>query len=162
MKFQYSGSMQDLLNALEREIISSKREYRLEYDGNGKLSIGFQRLGHSGGRWFVADIRIEDDKTILVGEFQDIFISSQNEETVKGKVQKFLIGLMLNGTAYLFLFGVMMLIWKFAKLENLLIPIVFPIVVLILLKIGTKPSSTESDRKFIAFMTQVVGCEYSS
>ena len=80
MKLIFNGTLDEL-----KETIHLKaKEYNKDivvYDNEPNiLEIGFQRLSHSGGRFFIANVTEEFNKVILDGEIKDVF---QNQKKSK-------------------------------------------------------------------------------
>ena len=74
------------------------------------MEIGFQRLGHSGGRFFIANVTEESAKVILDGEIKDVF--SNQKKSKAGRLWKEFTDCLL---AYVFLEVLLIIPWLFIK-----------------------------------------------
>ncbi len=159
MKFEFFGDENDFKNKLQYEIIASGKDIRFETE-KSDLSIGFQRLGHSGGRWFVANTHIADNHFILDGEFKNIYLSSKGDLKQQSKITDFLYGLVAYLVLYLILFGLFTLIWTIAKLDYFFIAFVLPTIILAPILFIRVKGDNNIDNEFISFMKVNVGCNY--
>ncbi len=149
MKFIFNGTLDEL-----KETIHLKaKEYNKDivvYDNEPNiLEIGFQRLGHSGGRFFIANITEEPTKVVLDGEIKNVF---QNQKKSKvGRIWNESTDYLL---AYIFLEILLIIPWLFLRnVISLWIPLILPIIYLIIRHFLNKKYDEKLDKEFAEFMS---------
>ena len=149
MKFIFKGTLDEL-----KETIHLKaKEYNKDivvYDNEPNiLEIGFQRLGHSGGRFFIANIAEESTKVVLDGEIKNVF---QNQKKSKvGRIWNEITDYLL---AYIFLEILLVIPWIFLRnIISLWIPLILPVIYLIIRHFLNKKEEEKSDKDFAEFMS---------
>ena len=149
MKLIFNGT----LNELKETIHLKAKEYNKDivvYDNEPNiLEIGFQRLGHSGGRFFIANITEESTKVVLDGEIKNVF---QNQKKSKvGRIWNEFTEYLL---AYILLEILLIIPWIFLKdVISLWIPLILPVIYLIIRHFLNKKEEEKSDKDFAEFMS---------
>ncbi len=149
MQFIFNGTLDEL-----RETIHFKaKEYKKDiviYDNEPNiLEIGFQRLGHSGGRFFIANVTEESNKVILDGEIKDVFDNQK-----KSKVGQIWTGFTEYLFAYVLLEILLITPWIFFKdIISLWIPLILPVIYLIIRHFLNKKYDDKLDKEFAEFMS---------
>lgn len=149
MQFVFNGTLNEL-----KEIINLKtKEHNKDiviYDNKpNTLEIGFQRIGHSSGRFFIANIIEEDKKVILDGEIKNVF-PNQKENRI-GYLWDEFTGFLF---AYIILEAILVIPWLFFKnFISVWIPIILPFVYLIIRHFLNRKEEDKSDKGFIDFMS---------
>ena len=67
MRFVFSGTIEELKETICLKAKEYNKDIVIYHDVPDVLEIGFQRLGHSGGRFFVANITAKNENVILDG-----------------------------------------------------------------------------------------------
>ena len=149
MQFVFYGTLDEL-----KEIIHLKaKKYNKDiviYDNESNiLEIGFQRLGHSGGRFFIANVTKKSGKVILDGETKNVF---QNQKKSKaGQVWNEFTQYLL---AYILLEILLIIPWIFLKdIISLWIPLILPVVYLIIRHFLNEKEEEKLDKDFAEFMS---------
>ena len=106
------------------------------------------RLGHSGGRFFIADVTEENDRIILKGETKDVY-ESQNYGKIGGicsEASSYLL-------AYVFLEIPLLLLWLLIKDSvGVWVPLVLPVIYLLIRHLLNRKEDEKLDREFTEFM----------
>lgn len=158
MQFEFYESKDKFLTKLQLKIKESSNDYICEYPDELHINIGFHRLGHSGGRWFIADIICKNNHTTLNGSFKDIFLFSQ--KNYKSRISEFLTNILIYLIMYFILHGIFLIIWLFIRF-NYIILFALPIIIIFLLLLNGTYTNHKIDKKFIDFMINEIGCNYS-
>ena len=110
MQFIFYGTIDEL----KETILLKAKEYNKDiviYDNEPNvLEIGFQRLGHSSGRFFIANITEYSDKVTLDGEIKNVFPSQR-----KSKFGHILSEFTMYFFAYIILEILLIIPWIFFK-----------------------------------------------
>jgi len=149
MKFIFNGT----LDELKERIHIKAKEYQKDiaiYDHEPNiLEIGFQRLGHSGGRFFIANVTEESNKVILDGEIKDVFDNQKKSKV--GRIWNEFTEYLL---AYIFLEIVLIIPWIFLKdTISLWIPLSLPVIYFIIRHFSNKKHDEKLDKAFAEFMS---------
>ena len=149
MKFIFNGTLDELKETIHLKAKEHNKDIVVYNNEPNILEIGFQRLGHSGGRFFIANITEESGKVILDGETKDIF---QNQKKSKvGRIWSEFTGYLL---AYIFLEILLIIPWIFLKdFISLWIPLILPVIYLIIRHFLNKKYDAKLDKDFIEFMS---------
>ena len=158
LRFIFAGAKYNFISQLKSAINTSNMDYLYEIIDNNHINIGIQRLGHSGGRWFIAEVNTVEESTIFQGEFEDIYLSSISGNKPADKIKDFIITLVVYIAIYSVLLGISLLIWSIANLRYIIIPFIVPAIILVVLRINAITWDKRLDKKFITFMTEAVGC----
>ena len=149
MQFIFNGTLDEL-----KETIHLKaKEYNKDiviYDNETKiLEIGFQRLSHNGGRFFIASVTEESNKVILDGEIKDVF---QNQKKSKvGRIWNEFTEYLL---AYILLEILLIIPWIFLRnIISLWILLILPVIYLIIRRFFNKKYDNKLDKDFTEFMS---------
>ncbi len=149
MKFIFNGTLDEL-----KETIHFKaKEYNKDiviYDNEPNiLEIGFQRLSHNGGRFFIANVTEESEKVILDSEIKDVFDNQKKSKV--GRIWNVFTDYLL---AYVFLEILLIIPWIFLRdIISLWIPLIFPVIYLIIRHFLNKKHDDKLDKDFIEFMS---------
>lgn len=149
MRFIFNGSLEEL-----KETIHLKaKEYNKDiviYNNEPKiLEIGFHRLSHNGGRFFIANVTENSDKVILDGEFKEVF--ANQKKTKIGRIWNEITEYLL---AYIFLEIILIIPWIFLKdLISLWILLSLPVIYLIIRRFLNKKYDEKLDKDFEEFMS---------
>ena len=73
MKFVFNGTLDELIETIHLKAKEYNKDIVIYDNEPNILEIGFQRLSHNGGRFFIANVTEESNKVILDGEIKDIF-----------------------------------------------------------------------------------------
>lgn len=71
MTFEFHGSRTELIERIESNAAAENRDIYIDDKDPDRLEIGFERHGHSGGRFFYAAITEKDGRLLLTGEAED-------------------------------------------------------------------------------------------
>ena len=71
MTFTFHGTRHGLTERIESAAKAENRDIYIDDKYPGRMEIGFERHGHSGGRFFYADITDRDGVLTLTGEAED-------------------------------------------------------------------------------------------
>ena len=149
MKFIFNGTLDELKETIHLKAKEHNKDIVVYNNEPNILEIGFQRLGHSGGRFFIANITEESGKIILDGETKDIF---QNQKKSKvGRIWNEFAEYLL---AYIFLEILLVIPWIF--LRNIIspwIPLILPVIYLIIRHFLNKKYDDKLDKEFAEFMS---------
>lgn len=153
MQFIFYGT----INELKETILLKAKEYNKDiviYDNEPNvLEIGFQRLGHSSGRFFIANITEYSDKVTLDGEIKNVFPSQR-----KSKFGHILSEFTMYFFAYIILEILLIIPWIFFKdTISLGIPLILPVIYLIIRHFLNKKEEEKSDKDFTEFMSSTMG-----
>lgn len=149
MNFIFNGTLDEL-----KETIHLKaKEYNKDiviYNNEPKiLEIGFKRLSHNGGRFFIANVTEESEKVILNGEIKDVF-DNQNKSNAGRIFNEFTEYLL----AYVLLEIILIIPWIFLRnIISLWIPLVLPVIHLIIRHFLNKRYDDKLDKDFVEFMS---------
>ncbi|MGI6263943.1 MAG: hypothetical protein ACOYJY_00545 [Acutalibacteraceae bacterium] len=149
MKFIFNGTLDELKETIHLKAKEYNRDIVIYNNEPNVLEIGFQRLGHSGGRFFIANITEKSGKVILDGETKNIF---QNQKKSKaGQVWNEFTEYLL---AYILLEILFIIPWIFLK--NIIrpwVPLILPVIYLIIRHFLNKKEEEKSDKDFAEFMS---------
>ena len=81
MQFVFKGTLDELKETIHLKAKEHNKDIVVYNNEPNILEIGFQRLGHNGGRFFIANVTEELNKVILDGENKDVF-QNQNKSKV--------------------------------------------------------------------------------
>ena len=80
MKFIFNGTLDELIETIHLKAKEYNKDIVIYDNEPNILEIGFQRLSHNGGRFFVANVTDESNKVILDGEIKDVFPSQKKSK----------------------------------------------------------------------------------
>lgn len=151
MQFVFQGTLDELIDTIRTKSKALHKDIVVYHDKPDILRIGFQRLGHSGGRFFVADVLEKDDLVILNGDTRNIFPQKAPEwlYRVWGYIDEFLLD-------YLALGFMPWVVWFFVhEYVSIWIPLLFPFPMMVLLELKSRKANANPDDVFYQFMTMV-------
>ncbi len=149
MKFIFNGTLNELKETIHLKAKEYNKDIVVYNNEPNILEIGFQRLGHSGGRFFIANVTEELNKVILDGEIKNVF---QNQRKSKvGRIWNEFTEYLL---AYILLEILLIIPWIFLKdVISLWIPLILPVIYLIIRHFLNKKEEEKSDKDFAEFMS---------
>ncbi len=149
MKFVFNGTIDELKETIHLKAKEYNRDIVIYNNEPNVLEIGFERLGHSGGRFFIADITEKSGKVILDGETKNIF---QNQKKSKaGQAWNEFTGYL---SAYILLEILLIIPWIFLKdIIRPWVPLILPVIYLIIRHFLNKKEDEKSDKDFAEFMS---------
>ncbi len=148
MQFIFNGTLDELKDTINLKAKEYNKDIVIYNNDPNILEIGFQRLGHSSGRFFIANIKEDISQVILDGEFKNVFSSHK-----KSKVGQFLAGVTGYLFAYILLEILLIIPWIFLKdIISLWIPLILPVIYLIIRCFLNKKEEENSDKDFARFM----------
>ncbi len=149
MKFIFYGTLDELKETIHIKAKEYNKDIVIYSNKPNNLEIGFQRLSHSGGRFFIANVMEESSKVILDGEIKDVF--DNQKKTKIGRIWNEFTGYLL---AYIFLEILLIIPWIFLKdIISLWIPLVLPVIYLIIRHFLNKKYDDKLDKDFTEFMS---------
>ena len=149
MRFVFNGTLDELKETIHFKAKEYNKDIVIYNNKPNILEIGFQRLSHSGGRFFIANVTEEPNKVILDGEIKDVF--DNQKKTKIGRIWNEFTGYLL---AYIFLEILLIIPWIFLKdIISLWIPLIFPVIYLIIRHFLNKKYDGKLDKEFAEFMS---------
>ena len=149
MKFIFNGTLDELKETIHIKAKEYNKDIVIYSNEPNNLEIGFQRLSHSGGRFFIANVTEESNKVILDGEIKDVF--DNKKKTKIGRIWSEFTGYLL---AYIFLEILLIIPWIFLKdIISLWIPLILPVIYLIIRHFLNKRCDDKLDKDFTEFMS---------
>lgn len=149
MLFVFEGTVDELKEAIKCKAKELGKEIVVYDNEPSRLEIGFMRLGHSGGRFFIADVTEENDRIILKGETKDVY-ESQNDGEI-GRICSEASSYLL---AYVFLEIPLLLLWLLIKDSvGVWVPLVLPVIYLVIRNLLNRKEDEKLDKEFAEFMT---------
>lgn len=154
MQFVFNGTIDELKETIHLKTKEYNRDIVIYNNEPNVLEIGFQRLGHSGGRFFIANIIEDSTKVILDGEIKNVFPSQK-----KSKVGQIWTEFTEYLFAYILLEILLIIPWIFLKdIISIWIPIILPVIYLIIRHFLNKKEEEKSDKDFAEFMSYCTAC----
>ncbi|MBR6567196.1 MAG: hypothetical protein IKK60_00925 [Clostridia bacterium] len=149
MKFIFNGTLDELIETIHLKAKEYNKDIVIYDNEPNILEIGFQRLSHNGGRFFVANVTDESNKVILDGEIKDVFPSQKKSKF--GRIWSEFTEYLL---AYIFLEILLIIPWLFLRnIISLWIPLILPIIYLIIRHFLNKKYDEKLDKAFTEFMS---------
>ena len=149
MKFIFNGTLDELKETIHLKAKEHNKDIVVYSNDSNNLEIGFQRLSHNGGRFFIANVTEESNKVILDGEIKDVF--DNQKKTKVGRIWNEFTGYLL---AYIFLEILLIIPWIFLKdIISLWIPLILPVIYLIIRHFLNKKYDDKLDKEFTEFMS---------
>ncbi len=149
MQLIFNGTIDELKETIHLKAKEYNRDIVIYNNEPNVLEIGFQRLGHSGGRFFIANIIEDSTKVILDGEIKNVFPSQK-----KSKVGQIWTEFTEYLFAYILLEILLIIPWIFLKdIISIWIPIILPVIYLIIRHFLNKKEEEKSDKDFAEFMS---------
>lgn len=148
MQFVFNGTIDELKETIHLKAKEYNREIVIYNNEPNVLEIGFQRLGHSSGRFFIANIIEDSTKVILDGEIKNVFPSQK-----KSKVGQIWTEFTEYLLAYILLEILLIIPWIFLKdIISFWIPMILPVIYLIIRYFLNKKNDDKLDKEFADFM----------
>lgn len=149
MQFIFNGT----LDELKETIFIKAKEYNKNiviYDNEPNiLEIGFQRLGHSSGRFFVSNITVQNGNVVLDGATKNIFPNTRKSKM--GYLWSEFISYLF---AYIILEIILLIPWIFLRnIASIWVPLVLPIIYLVIRNFLNKKEEKKDDMQFVDFMS---------
>ena len=149
MRYVFYGTLDELKETISIKAKEHSKDILINHNEPNTLEIGFQRLGHSGGRFFIANVTEESAKVILDGEIKDVF--SNQKKSKAGRLWKEFTDCLL---AYVLLEVLLIIPWLFIKnVISIWIPLILPVVYLIIRHFLNKKYDDKLDKEFEEFMS---------
>lgn len=149
MQFIFNGTLDELKETIHLKAKEHNKDIVIYNNEPNILEIGFQRLSHNGGRFFIANVTEESDKVILDGEIKDVFDNQKKSKT--GQIRNEFFGYIL---AYIILEILLIIPWLFLKnVISIWIPIFLPVVYLIIRHFLNKKYDEKLNKEFTRFMS---------
>lgn len=149
MHFIFNGTIDELKETIHLKAKEYKKDIVIYDNEPNILEIGFQRLSHNGGRFFIANVTDESNKVILDGEIKDVFPNQK-----KSKVGQIWTEFTEYLLAYIFLEILLIIPWLFLRnIISLWIPLILPIIYLIIRHFLNKKYDDKLDKEFSEFMS---------
>ncbi len=149
MQFIFNGTLDELKETIHLKAKEYNKDIVIYNNEPNILEIGFQRLGHSGGRFFIANITEESAKIILNGEIKEVFQNQKKSKT--GHIWNEFTDYLL---AYIFLEILLIIPWLFLKdIVSLWLPMILPIIYLIIRHFLNKKYDDKLDKDLSEFMS---------
>ena len=158
MQLVFNGTLDELKDTITTKAEEYNKDILIYHREPNTLEIGFQRLGHGGGRFFVAKVEETENNVILRGEISDIY--SERQES---KAYAFLTLLGAFAMFYAFIELVLLIIWlPILHFSHIWIPLLLPIPVLVYFRLRAMKEERKTDAEFIAFMSSFTAkyCPY--
>lgn len=149
MRFIFDGTLDELKETIRVKAKEHNKDIVVYHNEPNTLEIGFQRLGHSGGRFFIADIAEENGNVVLCGKTKDIFAN-----TSKSKVGEWWREFTSYLVAYILLEIILLIPWMFlSDIVSVWIPLILPIIYLIIRSCLNRIEEGKDDKRFVDFMS---------
>lgn len=148
MLFVFEGTVDELKETIKCKAKELGKEIVVYDNEPSRLEIGFMRLGHSGGRFFIADVTEENDRVILKGETKDIYENQNVGEIgrICSEASSYLLG-------YVFLEIPLLLLWLMIKdIVGIWVPLVLPVIYLVIRRLLNRKEDEKLDKEFAEFM----------
>lgn len=149
MQFVFNGTLDELKETIHLKAKEHNKDIVIYSNEPNNLEIGFQRLGHSGGRFFIANIIENSTKVILDGEIKNVFPNQKKSKV--GRIWNEFTDYLL---AYIFLEILLIIPWIFLKdIISLWIPLILPVFYLIIRYFLNNKYDNKLDKDFTEFMS---------
>ena len=149
MQFVFNGTLDELKSTIRTKAQELNKDIVVYHNEPDSLEIGFQRLGHSGGRFFVANVTETDTDVFLQGKLVDIY-SAKPESNAR----RFWSLIGAFAMFYILIELVLQIIWlPIFHFSHIWIPLILPLPALIFLRKRVIREEKKIDADFIAFMS---------
>ena len=149
MQFVFNGTLDELKSTIRTKAQELNKDIVVYHNEPDSLKIGFQRLGHSGGRFFVANVTETDTDVFLQGKLVDIYSAKPESNT-----RRFWSLLGAFAMFYILIELVLQIIWiPIFHFSHIWIPLILPLPALIFLRKSVIREEKKIDADFIAFMS---------
>ncbi|MBQ7817714.1 MAG: hypothetical protein IJ388_02830 [Oscillospiraceae bacterium] len=155
MRITFNGTLDEFTETIRQKARESQKDIVIYHTDPDVLEIGFYRLGHSGGRFFVANITQENGVITLDGETRNIYPTSDG--SFLSKACDFLFTLVFG---YLLLEAPLFILWLFLRrFVSIWIPLLLPFAYMAIRPILNKRENEKLDNSFVEFMSSFSHCE---
>lgn len=155
MRITFNGTLDELTETIRQTARENQKDIIVYHTDPDVLEIGFYRLGHSGGRFFVANITQEDGMVTLDGETKNVY--STNDGSFLSKALDSLFAFVLG---YIILEAPLFILWLFLRrFVSIWIPLVLPFAYLAIRPILNKRENEKLDKSFVEFVSSFSHCE---
>lgn len=163
MQFVFSGTLENLKENIRKRAAAFHKDIVIYQYEPTVLQIGFLRLGHISGRFFVANITEESGSVILDGEIKNLNTNMPSTDTrsLFQKVRDTVFGFV---ALYVFLALIPWLIWSIFDIPHPWISFAIPAVIIVAFELvhlfnkllckGERSFDKEDD-SFLQFMSMV-------
>ena len=167
MQFVFNGTLENLKVNIQKRAAALHKDIVIYQYEPTVLQIGFLRLGHSSGRFFVADIAEENHSVILDGEIKNVNASIPNPDT-RSLFQKIRAAAFGYAFLYAFLALIPCLIWFIFDIPHLWIPFAIPVAMIAAFELvqlfnklfrKDERSFDKEDDSFLQFMSMICSGE---
>ena len=167
MQFVFNGTLENLKENIRKRATAFHKDIVIYQYKPTVLQIGLLRLGHSGGRFFVANITEENNSVILDGEIKNLNTSMPNKDTrnIFQKIRDTVLGFTF---LYVFLALVPWIIWSVFDIPHPWISFFIPVAIIVAFELvylfnkifckGERSFDKEDDG-FLQFMTMICSGE---
>lgn len=148
MRLFFNGTLDELEDTILENARESHKDIVVYHNDPDILEIGFYRLGHSAGRFFVANITEENGTVTLDGEIKNIDHSSVGSRSSDfwGLLFWYIVG-------YMILAIPPMILWLFLRrFVSIFIPLALPIAYMAIRPLLNKRENEKLDKSFVDFM----------
>ena len=162
MQFVFNGTLVDLKAHIRKSAAAFHKDIIIYQYEPTVLQIGFLRLGHSGGRFFVANITEESDSVILDGETRNLYTSMPNTDT-RSLFQKVCDTVFGFVVLYVFFALIPWLIWSIFDIPHPWISFAIPAAIIVAFEIPRLFNKLfrkgerfdREDERFLQFMSMI-------
>lgn len=162
MQFVFNGTLEDLKAHIRKSAAAFHKDIIIYQYEPTVLQIGFLRLGHSGGRFFVANITEESDSVILDGETRNLYTSMPNTDT-RSLFQKVCDTVFGFVVLYVFFALIPWLIWSIFDIPHPWISFAIPAAIIVAFEIPRLFNKLfrkgerfdREDERFLQFMSMI-------
>ena len=163
MQFVFNGTLDELKDSIRTRAKAFHKDIVIyQYDPT-VLQIGFLRLGHSGGRFFVANITEENESITLDGEIKNLNTTMPNTDTrnLFQKIRDTVFGFVV---LYVFLALIPWLIWSIFDIPHPWISFAIPAAIIATFELvylfnklfcKSERSFDKEDDIFLQFMSMI-------
>lgn len=155
MRITFNGTLDELTETIWQKAQAEQKDIVVYHTDPDVLEIGFYRLGHSGGRFFVANITEENGVITLDGETKNVYPSNDGSFLSKALDSLFVFTL-----AYIILEAPLFILWLFLRrFVSIWIPLVLPFAYMAIRPTLDKRENRKLDKSFVEFMSSFSHCE---
>ena len=149
MQFIFNGTLDGLKETIHLKAKEYNKDIVIYNTEPDIIEIGFVRLSHNGGRFFIAKVTEESNKLILNGEIKDVFDNQKKSES--GQFWQEFTEYVL---AYIFIEILLIIPWIFLRsIVSLWIPLFLPVIYLVIRHFLNKKYDDKLDKEFLEFMS---------
>lgn len=147
----YNGSLENLIQTITDKASAQKRDIIVYHNDSDILEIGFHRLGHNGGRFYIANISESDGTVSLSGRITDVFNGKAQDQ--RSTLRKVIHTVDIYLVGYLMLVFIPLLAWLgFFQFKHIWIPLLIPILWLMTVSFFNRRADRKTDAQFVEFL----------